>query len=207
MHQYMLGANYMLSSSSEKDNRGPSAQVDHELAVCPCSKEDLGFFRNCITSRLREVIQHLALLKSHLGVLCPVLSSPVQERWTYWNDSSKEPFKLINCLEYLPYKERLRDVRFINLNMRQMKWDLNNKYLIFYEVKMKNKARLFSVILSEKTRGNGHKTHDIPFQHKKTHFSLLRWPNTSIGCGLSILEDYQNLTGQSAGQPALDDPV
>lgn len=79
---------------------------------------------------------------------------------------------------------------------------------------LRKTVRLFSVVLSARRRGNGHK-----LKHKEFHLNHTSPPSFSSkvdetleqvgqsGCRVFILADFQNLTGDNPGQPVLVDPV
>lgn len=69
-------------------------------------------------------------------------------------------------------------------------------------------ARLFSVVLTDRARGNGH-----TLKHKKTQNSFYCEGDVTLdqvsqkGCGVPILGDIQNLTRHGPGQAAFAGPV
>lgn len=71
----------------------------------------------------------------------------------------------------------------------------------------KDGARVFSMIPSERTRGNGHKQQEIPSDKKKILFysegGQALEEVAQKGCGASIFVDIKIPTGHCAGQPAL----
>jgi len=71
-------------------------------------------------------------------------------------------------------------------------------------------ARLFSVVPSNRTRGDGHKLKHRKFQLKmRKNFFPLRvtepWNRAQEGCGVSFSGDIQDLPGQGPLQPAVGD--
>lgn len=74
-------------------------------------------------------------------------------------------------------------------------------------------GRLFSVELSDKTRGNGHKLKKMKF-HQKTrkHFFTVRVVKqleyiAKRGCGVTFCGDTQNPTRRRLGHIALSNPA
>ena len=68
--------------------------------------------------------------------------------------------------EHFPYEERLGDLERFSLEKRRLRGDLINAYEYLkggYEV---DGAKLFPVLCSSRTRGNGHK-----LQHRKYHMN------------------------------------
>lgn len=81
-HQYMLGQ----TAGKQIFRKGPGGlegqQVEHESAICPCDKErqqHLGVSQQ----RCRQQVQGSDSSSHHwgdpIGVLCPVLGSPIEE--------------------------------------------------------------------------------------------------------------------------------
>jgi len=64
---------------------------------------------------------------------------------------------MIKGLEHLSCKERLRDLGLFSLEKRRLTEDLTNVYKYLRCGRQREKARLFSVVCGNRTRGNGYK--------------------------------------------------
>jgi len=111
------------------------------------------------------MILSLYLCETSSRVPSPVLGSSVQERqWI------SRVAKLIKCLEYHPYEERLRDLRLFILDKRKLRRDPINstKYLKY------RSQRLSLIVPSSWTTNNGQK-----LEHRKFCTSI-RKNNLSV---------------------------
>lgn len=93
--------------------------------------------------------------------------------------------------EHFPYEDRLGDLECFSLEKRRLRGDLINAYEYLkggYEV---DGAKLFPVLCSSRTRGNGHK-----LQHRRFTLNIRKY-----FCTVQVTEHWHRLTRVVVGSP------